>query len=711
MSHLIRKQIFDLQLPVKDGAYSLQQEIRAVYDEELLPLIDQLFSEISGPGELLRINRLELNLGIIHPLRLREQLAAQLKTVLTEKLLEARSRAAMRPGSLLSGTEEAVIIQGGELEMEAVLQTASASVPSLLEVFFTTGNLPWWIPDEINQPDIAAITEDFLDEEPEYFVQLIMVVLKQREAALRMVQQLPAPLLKRITEKLWPSKLHSYTGQNQLNEILSFIKILTGISDEFTTASSGIPAPLTLIAAASAARLVSLPDAHFPQLTEKTEPAAWLLLAAATAFNTQPDAVLKLAEAALIQQQTAQRVHVPIPESIVQIILQRLQTNTHRLTTSPLARMLVLIANYQRINLTQAEAETLIATMPAITASAASESIAVRKLITETEPLKRKEVQQKIAEADTDLAVMIIEFEDEPLLKEKERLLTEEEALLEEEEEKYTEEKTVRKKSKRSAKAQAEKAKRKTEAEHQAEKIKHKTAKQPVQETEELTLQKQNTETAPKTVSVSKNSLQEIELIAIPEKSEAEQLLEIFADDKDEDEYDDESATGKRHRLTRWGGLVLLGPYLPSLFNEAGYLNEENTFINKEAAYRAVFLLHYICTGKTKAPEYALPLHKLLCGLPFNKSIPKSIRLTKKEKQEADELLDAMAEQWTSLRSPYGDAIRQNFMQRTGIIERKDNAWLVRIQRTSLDILMDSLPWSISVIRLPWIQHLIQTEW
>ncbi|MFN8713070.1 MAG: contractile injection system tape measure protein [Bacteroidota bacterium] len=684
INHIIRKQIFDLQLPVRDGAYSLQQEIRAVYDEELLPLIDQLFSEISGPGEILRINRLELNLGVISPLRLREQLAAQLKTVLTEKLLEARSRAVMRPGSLLSGTEEAVIIQGGELEMEAVLQTAAASVPSLLEVFFTTGNLPWWIPDETNQPDIAALTQQFLEEEPEHFVQLMMVVLKQRAAAERIVHQLPAPLVKRIAEKLWPSRLHNLTAQAQLEEVLRFIKQLTGISDEIVAASSGTPAPLTLIAAAAAARIVNLPAAHFPQLPAKAEPAGWLLFAAATAYNTEPDAVLKLAEAALIQQQTAQRINAPIPESIVQILLARLQTKTHSLSVSPLTKLIELIATNERISITQAEAELLIAQLPFITASAASESSVIRKLLTETAPLKRKEVQQLIADADTDLAFVVIQLDDEELLSESENAVDEI--------------KPARKKTK-------------TVSKTEKHKIKLKNIKQAVQEETEIPAHQKQPE--PETIisTSNKNTLQEIELIEIAEKTEVEQLIEIFSDDRDEDEYDEDSATGKRHRLTRWGGLVLLGPYLPSLFNEAGYLNEENIFKNKEAAYRAVFLLHYICTGKTKAPEYALPLHKLLCGLPFNKSIPKSIRLTKKEKQEADDLLDAMAEQWSSLRSPFGDAIRQNFMQRTGIIERKDNSWLVRIQRTSLDILMDSLPWSISVIRLPWTQHLIQTEW
>ncbi|MGL5892535.1 MAG: contractile injection system tape measure protein, partial [Bacteroidia bacterium] len=463
------------------------------------------------------------------------------------------------------------------------------------------------------------------------------------------------------------------------------------------SAPAGAPAPLELIAAAAAARIVSLPAAHFPQLPEKAETTAWLLLAAATAYNTQPDAVLKLAETALVQQQTAQRSSSAIPESIVQIILARLQNNMHSLPASPLAKLLQLIAKFQSIAITQAEAELLIARMPLIAATAASENIIIHKLFTETAPLKRKEVQQLIADADAELAFVLIQLE--------------EEALLKDEEAESSETKPVRRKSKLRTKAETEKAKRKAEAEHKTEKLKRNSAKQTVQEAEESAAKEQKAEAETKAAVSVKNKLQEPELIEIPDKTEAEQLLEIFSDDTEEDEYDDDSSTGKRHRLTRWGGLVLLGPYLPALFGEAGYLNEENTFKNKEAAFRAVFMLHYICTGKTKAPEYALPLHKLLCGLPFNKSIPKSIRLTKKEKQEADDLLDAMAEQWSSLRSPYGDAIRQNFMQRTGIIERKDNSWLVRIQRTSLDILMDSLPWSISVIRLPWTQHLIQTEW
>jgi Contractile injection system tape measure protein len=682
--HVIRKQVFDLQLPVRDGAYSLQQEIRAVYDEELLPLIDELFSEISGPGEVLRINRLELNLGIINPLRLREQLATQLKTVLTEKLLEARSKAIMRPGSLLSGTEEAVIIQGGDLELEAVLQTAAASVPSLLEAFFTTGNLPWWMPDETQQPDIPALTEQLLNEAPELFEQLMMVVLKQRAAAERMVHQLPAKLLRRIEEKLWPARLRSLALQKEFEEVLRFIQQLTGASAELFQTSAAVPAPLALIAAAAASRMVSLSAAHFPQLPEKAEPAAWLLLAAATAFNTQPDAVIKLAETALVQQQVAQRISTPLPISIVQIMLARLQNNTHSLPTSTLTKLLELIASFQRITITPAEAELIIAQMPAIAAVAETESKAIRILITETEPLKRKEVQQHIIDADAELALFILQFTDEELLQGDDTI------------------------------TEATKpARRKTKAAEQqaAQQLKRKNTKQAAQETIEKIAQKKQAETELTPAATTKDTRQEIELIEIPEKTEIEQLLELFADDSEADEYDDDSSTAKRHRLTRWGGLVLLGPYLPALFGEAGYLNEENTFKNKEAAFRAVFLLHYICTGKTKAPEYALPLHKLLCGLPFNKSIPKSIRLTKKEKQEADDLLDAMAEQWTSLRSPYGDAIRQNFMQRTGIIDRKDNAWLVRIQRKSLDILMDSLPWSISVIRLPWTQHLIQTEW
>ncbi|MCA6364290.1 MAG: hypothetical protein IM638_14725 [Bacteroidetes bacterium] len=681
--HLIQRQTFDLQIPSRERAYGLQQEVRAVFDDELLPLINELFDEISGPGEILRINRLELNLGNIDPLRLREQLVTQLKTVLTEKLLEARSKALSRPASMLSGTEEAVIIEHDSYQMDAVLQRSAASLPSLLEAFFLNGDLPWWMPDERRQPDVAELTEQLLNEAPEQFEQLFMQLLKQPQAALRMVNQLPAPLLKRITQQLWPLSTHVAYSHSEVIAVAQYLSQLGVLPAEYVHAPANTPSPVYLMAVAAAARIVTLPA--MLAAAARTAPdtlAAWMMVATAQAASTTAETILKAAEITLLDHTAANRVSIPMPEILAGIVAKRISDKQHSLPATAYMQLLeTSVGIFVRLH-TPAETTRFVAKLTAPAAAATDTGKRIALLFAEEPLLQKKPFISALAEEQPELILRIaqaLETENTPAAK---TILQEITAVLLPE----------------SKKTETGKTK--------------KIARQKSATTEEKKETRKNSSKAEDPASAQKQSLLPEEDIAEELTSTFEQLLELFTDSEtDEEESEGISYHNKRHRISRWGGLVILGPYLPALFQETGLLNEKGVFKSKEAAYRAIFLLHYICTGTTKAPEYALTLHKLLCGLPFNKSVPKSIRLTKKEKQEADDLLDAMAEQWTSLRSPFGDAIRQNFLKRTAIIEKKDGAWLVRIQRTSLDILLDSLPWSISVIRLPWTPHLIQTEW
>ncbi|MCU0435836.1 MAG: contractile injection system tape measure protein [Bacteroidia bacterium] len=683
--HLIQRQIFDLQIPSRERAHGLQQEVRAVFDDDLLPLINQLFDEISGPGEILRINRLELNLGHIDPLRLREQLVTQLKTVLTEKLQEARAKALGRPGSLLSGTEEAVLIHSNEYEMEAVLQSASASVPSLLEAFFTTGDLPWWMPDETAPPDIAALTTQLLDEAPGQLVQLLMQVLKHPQAALRMVHQLPAPLLKRIALVLWPQSNVITFSHEEVQAAIRYFVQLRVLNSEFAEAPSGTPAPVYLMAIAAAARMVNLPQAiQAPATNSGSAITGWLLLAAATTANTSAENILKLAEITLISPDAAAQLNQPMPQGMAAIVAKRVEEKQHSLPNLYITRLLEIIIPNLKTNSGLNDTIAFISRLTTHTASVSGINKLTAKLVSEEPLIRQSQILKAVNEEEPALILHIA-------------------AALEAE-------KTTRARAALKEIASILLPFKKA--------VKEETPKSSKRKNTSVSEEKKKQKSSPKIAET-----EEEEIIAARKQQEAEageelqetfeQLLEAFADTDESDDNESEGIPyrGKRHRLSRWGGLVLLGPYLPALFQEAGLLNEKGLFKNNQAAYRAVFILHYVCTGTTKAPEYALSLHKLLCGLAFNKSIPKTIRLTKKEKQEADDLLDAMAEQWTSLRSPVGEAIRQNFLKRTAIIEKKDGAWLVRIQRNSFDILLDSLPWSISVIRLPWTSHLIQTEW
>ena len=65
MQHLIRKQIVNLQLSRQTDAFSMQQSISRHYWKEVLPLIEQLFDELSIDGETVSIDLLEIDLGNI----------------------------------------------------------------------------------------------------------------------------------------------------------------------------------------------------------------------------------------------------------------------------------------------------------------------------------------------------------------------------------------------------------------------------------------------------------------------------------------------------------------------------------------------------------------------------------------------------------------------------------------------------------------------
>jgi hypothetical protein len=162
--------------------------------------------------------------------------------------------------------------------------------------------------------------------------------------------------------------------------------------------------------------------------------------------------------------------------------------------------------------------------------------------------------------------------------------------------------------------------------------------------------------------------------------------------------------------MTRFAGLALIAPFLPAFFTEMKLVTG-GKFIDEVAQHKAVHLLNYIATGKMRSPEYALLLHKLICGLDIIAPLPKSMKLSADEKKESLLLLDDIAEQWTALRGTSGETFRNTFMRRNGIIERKENAWLLRVERAPVDIMIGTLPWSISIIKAPWMQQLLHVEW
>ena len=170
------------------------------------------------------------------------------------------------------------------------------------------------------------------------------------------------------------------------------------------------------------------------------------------------------------------------------------------------------------------------------------------------------------------------------------------------------------------------------------------------------------------------------------------------------------NAEGERKVLIENAGLCLLSPYLPSLWKNLAY-TENNSFKNHLDACKAVALIEYMATGLIDQPEYRLQFNKLLCGFSVHDLPAENINPTENETAEADSLLEAVISNWKAIKSTSINGFRGSFLQRKGILTEKENHWLLQIERKDYDILLNSLPWGYSTIKFPWMNKHIQVEW
>jgi len=157
-------------------------------------------------------------------------------------------------------------------------------------------------------------------------------------------------------------------------------------------------------------------------------------------------------------------------------------------------------------------------------------------------------------------------------------------------------------------------------------------------------------------------------------------------------------------------GLVILNPFLTLFFRQLHYL-EEGRFIDDTFQQRALFLLHYLATGQQQAEEHELVIAKVLAGYPVEEPLTLSYKCGKKERAMADELLLAVIEKWTVLKNTSIAGLREGFIARNGKLSRHNDRLVLQVEPQSIDLLLDRLPWPVSIIKLPWMKEILAVEW
>jgi len=157
-------------------------------------------------------------------------------------------------------------------------------------------------------------------------------------------------------------------------------------------------------------------------------------------------------------------------------------------------------------------------------------------------------------------------------------------------------------------------------------------------------------------------------------------------------------------------GLVLLNPFLATYFVRLGMM-EGGKFVNPDMQLRAVHLLQYLVNGQSNSPEHFLVLNKVFCNVPIEEPVQAEITLTDKEKAVSEELLKAVLNSWDKLKNTSIVGLQQSFLQRDGALVFKDDAWHLKIEQRGYDVLLQTLPWTIGMIKTPWMDKFLYVEW
>jgi hypothetical protein len=157
-------------------------------------------------------------------------------------------------------------------------------------------------------------------------------------------------------------------------------------------------------------------------------------------------------------------------------------------------------------------------------------------------------------------------------------------------------------------------------------------------------------------------------------------------------------------------GLILLWPFYGRFFNALGMVGKEG-MKGEVIRERAIQLLQYIATGQTVFEEWDLTLNKILCGANPDFPVSSKIELTTEEQELCDKLVRGTVYNWEKMRGTKMETFRETFIQREGRLYYKENRWELNVDNKAYDVLLDTLPWNISMINLSWMKTRITVQW
>jgi hypothetical protein len=157
-------------------------------------------------------------------------------------------------------------------------------------------------------------------------------------------------------------------------------------------------------------------------------------------------------------------------------------------------------------------------------------------------------------------------------------------------------------------------------------------------------------------------------------------------------------------------GIVIGAAYFEKLFTMLKF-TEDKKFNDNASIQKALKILYYFARQNSDCWEHELTLNKIICGLDINYPYTTNTEITNEEKNTVDSLTAAIIKNWPVMKNTTPEGFREYFLQRKGFLTKNDDGWVLSVDRKSFDMLIDTLPWSFSMIKLPWMMGVLRVEW
>lgn len=157
-------------------------------------------------------------------------------------------------------------------------------------------------------------------------------------------------------------------------------------------------------------------------------------------------------------------------------------------------------------------------------------------------------------------------------------------------------------------------------------------------------------------------------------------------------------------------GLVILSSYFSILFERLSLL-ENGKFLSSNKQEMAVLLLQYLMLDEPPLNEHHLPLNKILCGLDVSHPIRTDIQINRKDREVIHGLIEAVIGYWSAIGHSTIEGFQGSWLWRKGKLENKEECWELKVEQNSYDMLLDRLPFTLSPIKLSWMEKPLIVEW